>query len=55
MFNLRTSTDLIAPRTITANSTGEANGADDGIFGPRAHPDHSCSHPAFTPERDFDA
>jgi hypothetical protein len=44
---------MIALRTITADSAGEANGAGGGIFGPRARPDHSCSHPAFTPERDL--
>jgi hypothetical protein len=44
----------IAPRSITAGSADDADGAD-GIFGLRAHPDHSRSCPAFTREGDLDA
>jgi hypothetical protein len=38
---------LIARRSITTDSPDDADGTD-GIFGTRAHPDHSRSRAAFT-------
>src|SRR6266478_3184853 len=54
LFSDPSKVGVITSRPMTAGSTDNADGTD-GVFGARAHPDHSCPGAAFTRERDLDA